>query len=527
MKRRTWLAVGSVVLGGSVVTTVAVTTTSGTSDEQARGEGMRPVAAYTETFQGGDPGKRSVPRKDTRPFSMLGVSWEDPEAELDGTAQIRTRSAETGQWTRWQDLDLDIRPPETDEGDDSGVRGASEPLWVGTSDGVEARVMADGGESAELPGGLRLVMIDPGILGEDIGKGWRKVGDMSGGGNSQEPSQQPSTEPEPEPEPSQGEPSTEPSASAPATEDPETSPEPSQQPTTEAPTGEPTGEPSPGPSTEPTGEPSTEPTGEPSGEPSTEPTGEPSPEPSTEPAPTGEPTGEPSPEPPTEPTRSPTTGPSTEPTGEPSTTAPAPSPSGTQAPRIVSRAQWGADESLVEDPPSYLSRVDAVFVHHTAGTNDYTCAQSASIIRGILTYHVKTNGWNDVGYNFFVDKCGTIFEGRAGGVDKAVQGAHTYGFNGYSAGVSLLGNYEDGGRPTQAALDAIARISGWKLGLYGADPAGKVTLTAAADTGVWKKGERATLYRISGHRDGYATLCPGANLYSQLPAIRTKAAASS
>ncbi|MFP8882705.1 N-acetylmuramoyl-L-alanine amidase [Streptomyces mangrovi] len=520
MKRRTWLAVGSVVLGGSVVTTVAVATTSDTSGEQARSERMRPVAAYTETFQGGDPGKRSVPRKDTRPFSMLGVSWEDPEAELDGTAQIRTRSAQSGQWTRWQDLDLGIRPPETDEGKDSGVRGASEPLWVGESDGVEARALAEGGESAELPGGLRLVMIDPGVLGEDIGKGWRKVGDMNGGGNSQEPSRQPTTEPAPEP--SQGEPSTEPSPSASATEEPEPSQEPSQQPTTEAPTGEP----SPEPSADPTGEPSTEPTGEPTGEPtpepSTEPTGEPSPEPSTEPTPTGEPTPEPS----TEPTGEPSADPSTEPTGEPSTTAPAPSPSEPQTPRIVSRAQWGADESLVEDPPSYMSRVDAVFVHHTAGTNSYTCTQSASIIRGILTYHVKTNGWNDVGYNFFVDKCGTIFEGRAGGVDKAVRGAHTYGFNGNSAGVSLLGNYEDGGRPTQAALDAIARISGWKLGLYGADPAGKVTLTAAADTGVWKNGERATLYRISGHRDGYATLCPGADLYSQLPAIRTRAASS-
>ncbi|GHA91215.1 hypothetical protein GCM10010330_51830 [Streptomyces tendae] len=119
------------------------------------------------------------------------------------------------------------------------------------------------------------------------------------------------------------------------------------------------------------------------------------------------------------------------------------------------RAEWGADESLVGAPPSYLDEVDAVFVHHTAGTNAYDCADSPAVIRAILTYHVKANGWNDIGYNFFVDKCGTVFEGRAGGADKPVRGAHTYGFNGYSAGVALLGDHENGGTPGTAARRAV------------------------------------------------------------------------
>ncbi|MGK5499364.1 PT domain-containing protein, partial [Streptomyces sp. URMC 125] len=221
MKRRTWLAVGSVVLGGSAVATLAVATTS---DDHGRGDDFRPVAAYTETFRGGDPKKRSVPRTETRLFSMLGVSWKDPGAEFDGTAQIRTRSAGTGAWTDWQDLDLDIRPPETEEGRDGGVRGASEPLWVGKSDAVEARALADDGGSAELPGGLRLDLIDPGELGEDIGGGWRKVGDFGKGRDTQEPTEEPSGAP--------------------------------------SPTEEPTGEPSP--TDEPTGEPTKEPTGTPS-----------------------------------------------------------------------------------------------------------------------------------------------------------------------------------------------------------------------------------------------------------------------
>ncbi|MTE18892.1 hypothetical protein F0L17_07040 [Streptomyces sp. TRM43335] len=539
MKRRTWLAVGSVVLGGSVAATVAVATTS---DDHGRSDDFRPVAAYTEAFEGDDGSKeRSVPRTETRLFSLLGVSWEDPKAELDGTAQIRTRSAETGAWTKWQDLDLGIRPPETEEGQDGGVRGASEPLWVGKSDAVEARVVADSGKTAELPDGLRLDLIDPGELGEpgeDIGGGWRKID----GGNKDEGTPEPSDEPEPGTSEPTSEPTTEPTDTP--TEEPTGEPtdtptgEPTEEPTdtptsepttepTDTPTGEPTGEPTDTPTGEPTEEPTDTPTSEPTTEPTDTPTGEPTGEPTD--TPTGEPTEEPTDTPTSEPTTEPTDTPTEEPTGEPTDTPTSPEPTteptDAGVPEIVSRAEWGADESLVEDPPSYLDRVDAVFVHHTAGTNNYACADSAAVVRGILTYHVKTNGWNDIGYNFFVDKCGTIFEGRAGGVDKAVRGAHTYGFNGYSSGVTVLGNYEDGARPTRAALESVARISAWKLGLHGVDPAGEVTLTAAADTGVWKNGERATLHRISGHRDGYATLCPGANLYSQLPNIRTQAAA--
>ncbi|MEV0638618.1 hypothetical protein AB0I77_27495 [Streptomyces sp. NPDC050619] len=96
--------------------------------------------------------------------------------------------------------------------------------------------------------------------------------------------------------------------------------------------------------------------------------------------------------------------------------APAPAGAATAAgqPDIVPRSGWGADESIVADPPTYTTDTKAVFVHHTAGTNDYTCAESASIIRGIFVYHVRSSGWNEIGYNFLVDKCGTVFEGRAG-----------------------------------------------------------------------------------------------------------------
>ena len=68
-------------------------------------------------------------------------------------------------------------------------------------------------------------------------------------------------------------------------------------------------------------------------------------------------------------------------------------------------------------------------VHHTAGSNSYTAAQSAAIVRAIELYHVKGNGWNDIGYNFLVDKYGQVFEGRIGGIERNVVGAHAEGFN--------------------------------------------------------------------------------------------------
>ncbi|MGW1881005.1 N-acetylmuramoyl-L-alanine amidase [Streptomyces sp. NPDC001970] len=196
------------------------------------------------------------------------------------------------------------------------------------------------------------------------------------------------------------------------------------------------------------------------------------------------------------------------------------------APAMTSRAGWGADESMVIDPPKYNRTTKAVFVHHTAGTNDYTCDESARVVRGIFTYHVESQGWNDIGYHFLVDKCGKIFEGRAGGIDRPVQGAHTYGLNTDTSSISVLGDYMTA-RTTPVVRQAIAAVAAWKLGIHGHDPSGTVTLVPSVDNGKYEEGESATLHRISGHRDGSATDCPGDNLYDDLPDIRARAAAIS
>ncbi|MEU6217439.1 peptidoglycan recognition protein [Streptomyces sp. NPDC047022] len=191
-------------------------------------------------------------------------------------------------------------------------------------------------------------------------------------------------------------------------------------------------------------------------------------------------------------------------------------------PRIVTRAGWGADESLREPGFVYTGSVKVAFVHHTVTGNNYSCSQAPSIIRGIYRYHVVSSGWRDIGYNFLIDKCGTIYEGRAGGVDKPVMGAHTLGFNTNSTGIAVLGTFTNAA-PSTAAMNAIASLTAWKLGLSGMDPRAKTYLQSGGGN-LYPKGQNALLNVISGHRDGFATECPGEMLYGRLGTARSAAA---
>ncbi|MGW6563949.1 peptidoglycan recognition protein family protein [Streptomyces sp. NPDC054975] len=337
--------------------------------EYPSADGVHSIALH-----GSDPAERALSARHTVPFSMLGVTWNDPRAQLGGSAQVRTRDSATGVWSGWRELELDVRTPEVGPDAEPGeVRAGTQPLWTGPANGVQVRVTGQFGKLSRLPDGLRVELVEPG-----------------------------------------------------------------------------------GPGT---------------------------------------------------------------------TAASAPTALRTASqPAVVPRSGWNADESLVKDPPTYTKDTKVVFTHHTAGTNDYTCEQSPDIIRAIFLYHVQGQGWNDIGYQFLVDKCGTVFEGRAGGIDKPVLGAQTYGFNTDTSGIAVLGNYNDV-ISSPPVLDAVAGVAAWKLGLYDYDAAGTVVLTAAADNGKYTKGQKVTLNRISGHRDGYPTECPGNNLYADLPAIRTLAAA--
>ena len=111
-------------------------------------------------------------------------------------------------------------------------------------------------------------------------------------------------------------------------------------------------------------------------------------------------------------------------------------------PGMVSRAAWGAGQCPPRTAPSYSS-VKAAFVHHTVNTNDYTADEAPDVVLAICRYHRNSNGWNDIGYNFLVDRYGTLYEGRAGGVDQAVVGAQAAGLQPSSTGIANLGTFED------------------------------------------------------------------------------------
>jgi flagellar hook assembly protein FlgD len=189
----------------------------------------------------------------------------------------------------------------------------------------------------------------------------------------------------------------------------------------------------------------------------------------------------------------------------------------TTRPDIVTRAQWGANESWRRGTPSYAP-VHMAFVHHTDSGNSYSRAEAPAIVRAIYAYHTKSLHWSDVGYDFLIDRYGTIYEGRSGGVTKGVIGAQVLGFNTGSTGVSIMGTFVSA-TPPAAAVVSLERLLAWKLDVHHVDPLGTGTLTCGYGQ-KFATGERVTFPAIAGHRQANYTDCPGNKLYALLPAIR-------
>lgn len=318
-----------------------------------------------------------VPERDTKRFSLVGVTWDDPHAVADGTIQVRTRPVGARDWAPWQTLETDA-PDESGGADGGPTRGASDPLWVGPSNGVRARVLtADG--VRPLPAGMRVDLINPDVAGrphtEMVAAALERPRRVGGVEIPARP-----------------------------------------------------------------------------------------------------------------------------------------------VPRMLTRAAWGANETIVKEPPTYTGPVQVFFVHHTATGNGYSCKSSTSVVRGIEAYQVKSKGWNDIGYNFLVDKCGTIFEGRRGGVDRNVLGAHTLGFNTNASAVAVIGDFRSTPITSSTRL-AVAQLAAYKLGAAGNAPNSRVALVSGGGP-KFAVGRRVLLNRVSGHRDAGLTECPGTSLYNQLPVIR-------
>lgn len=183
---------------------------------------------------------------------------------------------------------------------------------------------------------------------------------------------------------------------------------------------------------------------------------------------------------------------------------------------IVSRAQWGADESLGSDT-RVASDVHMGIVHHTAHSsstsvaNSYTREEAPGLVRAMHRYHTQALGWADIGYNVLVDRFGTVYEGRKGGFTNGVIGAHAAGWNTGSFGVSVIGNFIDV-QASAAAIEALTEVIAIKSAIHGIDPTG---WTDQVGSGAWRP-------TIIGHRDVGQTSCPG-RIHGLLPQIRDNA----
>ena len=79
-------------------------------------------------------------------------------------------------------------------------------------------------------------------------------------------------------------------------------------------------------------------------------------------------------------------------------------------PAIVTRAQWGADESIRDNHIVGWAPFRKIVVHHTASPNGVK--DPAATVRFGYELHVVGRGFTDIGYNFLISPDGQIFEGR-------------------------------------------------------------------------------------------------------------------
>lgn len=186
-----------------------------------------------------------------------------------------------------------------------------------------------------------------------------------------------------------------------------------------------------------------------------------------------------------------------------------PTPARGARPPVVRRAEWGA---AAPRSSHATARPRSVVLHHTATRNDHSRAESPAIVRAIQRHHQQTLGWSDVGYNLLVDRFGQVFEGRAGGLEAGVVGAHARGYNTGTVGVAVIGNL-DQVQPTRATLDRLADVLAWQARVHG------ISLRDDARATV---GGRS-IATFLGHRDLAATACPGRHLHARIPEIRRAA----
>ncbi len=177
-----------------------------------------------------------------------------------------------------------------------------------------------------------------------------------------------------------------------------------------------------------------------------------------------------------------------------------------ELPPVVSRTEWGCPDGQGSRWTPRYTDVTHLIVHHSATEN--SSSDWAAVVRTFWHWHTIDNGWGDIGYNFLVDPDGVVYEGRSGGNN--AMGAHFCGTNSNTMGVCVIGNFTSV-TPKNAAIASLVKVLSWKCNLDSIDPLGRSFHSSSG----------RTLNRISGHRDGCSTACPGNLLYNMLGSVRS------
>ncbi len=197
-------------------------------------------------------------------------------------------------------------------------------------------------------------------------------------------------------------------------------------------------------------------------------------------------------------------------------------------PQIIPRDAWDPDGECRPTEPPESGEVEMAHIHHTVMYPTYAPEEADDVVRALCLFHVEARGFSDLGYNFMVDAYGRVYEGRAGGIDRAVVGSHAAGFNHVSAGISVMGDHETD-PVSDETVRAIEELLAWLFITHRVDPLGTTVVesTGGAVPGLtrFEEGEEVELPTIVGHKDtGNETLCPGRHLYAAMEDVPPRVA---
>ncbi len=187
---------------------------------------------------------------------------------------------------------------------------------------------------------------------------------------------------------------------------------------------------------------------------------------------------------------------------------------------ILPRDAWGAD---LPAGPTRPETPRFLLVHHTASPND--ARDTRDVLRSGYAYQTgPAKGWPDVCYQFFIDRTGAVWEGRAGSLAGPVVADATGGSQGWAQLVCLVGDYTSTA-PSDAMIDSLVLLLEWLARRDGIEVAvGATAAFVSRGSQRWAAGAPVTTPTITVHRDMSFTVCPGDRVVDRLPEIRRRVA---